>query len=141
MFIPATATTPLVKYNNEDLTLEIIGRSIPEDAFSFYEPVLNLLHDLEQRYPKTIKAVFQLEYFNTHSSRRLLDIFRKLDEIRSTGTLTKIFWVCDVEDREMVYHGEDLRNLVDVAIEITELPEHKYDELIHQAMLQSQDNN
>jgi hypothetical protein len=137
MFIPATETTPLVKYNNEDLTLEIIGRSIPEDAFSFYEPVLNLLQDVEQHYPKTIKAVFQLEYFNTHSSRRLLDIFRKLDEIKSTGTLTKIFWVCDEEDREMVYHGEDLRNLVNVAIEITELPENKYDELMHRAMSQA----
>ena len=141
MFIAPTRSTPLVKYCQDSLTLDIIGRSIPEDAFEFYQPVLDLLQELKQYNPKAITAVFQLEYFNTHSSRRLLDVFRKLDEMKLNGTLTKVFWLCDVEDREMVYHGEDLRNLVDVAIEITELPENKYDELMHQAMLQSQDNS
>jgi hypothetical protein len=139
MLIPATATTPLVKYDETDFTLEIIGRSIPEDSLAFYEPVLNLLQDVQEHYPKTLKAVFQLEYVNTHSSRSILDVFRKLDEIRSSGTLAKVFWVCEEDDRDIILQGEDLMSLVNVDMEIIELPEHKYDELMHRAKLQSID--
>lgn len=136
MFIPATATTPLIKYSEDSLTLEIIGRSIPEDASEFYQPVLDLLQNLKQHCPKMITTVFQFEYFNTHSSRSLLDILRKLDETKSNGTQAKVFWLCDEEDREMVDYGEDLRCLVNVTIEIVELPENKYDELMHQVISQ-----
>ena len=136
MFIPATKTTPFVRYRQDSSMLYIIGRSIPEDASEFYKPVLGLLQNLKQHCPKTITTVFQFEYFNTHSSRSLLNILRKLDETKSNGTQAKVFWLCDEEDREMVEYGEDLRHLVNVTIEIIELPENKYDELMHQVISQ-----
>ncbi|MCB0754566.1 MAG: DUF1987 domain-containing protein [Flavobacteriales bacterium] len=137
MFIPATPTTPLVRFSKEELTLEIIGRSIPEDAMDFYKPVFGLLRNSENRVYKTLKVVFQLEYFNTHSSRVLLDILKALEKLKDLGMIVNTFWVCDEDDEEIIHFGEDIKGLIQVPMEITLLDEDKYDERIQRANWQS----
>lgn len=138
MFIPATATTPLIKYSQDSLTLEIIGRSIPEDAMEFYDPVFRLLNESQKRLKRTIKVLFQLEYFNTHSSRMLLDILKQLEKLKDDGLTVYTLWVCEEEDEDMIHLGEDFQTLVKVPMEITVLEEHEYDERLRSAIRESQ---
>ena len=41
LLIAATAKTPQIEWNDEQSTLTLSGRSIPENAVEFYRPVLD----------------------------------------------------------------------------------------------------
>ena len=49
--------------------IEIKGRSIPENSVEFYRSVNNWLNEYAQGDMKPTKVRFQLEYFNTSSSK------------------------------------------------------------------------
>jgi hypothetical protein len=94
----ATKKTPKILFDYESGVFEISGRSIPENAFEFFNPVLDWL-DIYSSAPqeKTLFKVY-LEYYNTSSSKYLLDIFKKFEIIyrRHPGVL--IEWYYDSED-------------------------------------------
>jgi len=61
-----------------------------------------------------------LEYFNTSSSKCLLDIFRKLEAINQSGrSNVKVSWVYDSDDEDMMEAGEDYQALVKVPFEFS----------------------
>ena len=71
--IKGTDDTPTIILDKESGIFEISGRSLPEDVTTFYEPVLNWLDEYqEEANPKTVFA-FKLVYFNTASSKLILD--------------------------------------------------------------------
>ena len=76
-----TEDTPKVVLDPSAGTFEISGRSLPEDVNEFYEPILNWLEEYTENPNNETYFVFKLEYFNTASSKMILDIFLKLEEI------------------------------------------------------------
>ena len=54
LLIAATAKTPQIEWNDEQSTLTLSGRSIPENAVEFYRPVLDWTHCLEADTPMTV---------------------------------------------------------------------------------------
>jgi len=89
-----TKTTPsvILDPNLDNPIFEISGRSIPDDLFNFYNPILNWLDEyFKNPLPKTIFD-FKLEYFNTASSKYLLDILLKLEDMKNEGYKVKIRW-------------------------------------------------
>ena len=83
--IQGTEDTPKVILDKDTELLEISGRSLPEDVASFYEPVLTWLDEYAQNPNKKTIFNFKLIYFNTASSKLLLDILMKLEEIHEAG--------------------------------------------------------
>ena len=85
LIIEGTNKTPSVKFQAEEGILEISGRSIPENSIEFYQPMFNWI-DLYASNPlaKT-NAKIILEYFNTSSSKCILDVLRKLEQINKSG--------------------------------------------------------
>ena len=79
--IIGTDDTPNVTLDPENEIFEISGRSLPEDVAAFYEPILDWI-DLyaEEALAKTVFN-FKLVYFNTASSKLILDILLKLEEM------------------------------------------------------------
>ncbi len=61
-----------------------------------------------------------LEYFNTSSSKCLLDVFRKLEMLNSSGNVA-IRWYYDEEDEDMKEVGEDYQALLKVPISLIAL--------------------
>jgi hypothetical protein len=81
--IDGTAKTPSVKFDAETGVMEIKGRSIPENSIEFYKPLVDWLDEYaDSAKDKTIVNV-QLEYFNTSSSKCILDVFKKLESLPS----------------------------------------------------------
>ena len=96
---------------------EISGRSLPEDVTAFYAPVLAWLKDYAANpNPKTV-FTFKLVYFNTASSKLLLDILVKLEEIHSDGKDVLIKWCYPEDDEDMKEAGEEYAEIVDVPFE------------------------
>ena len=51
-------------------------------------------------------VIFNLEYFNTSSSKCILDLLRKLETLKDTNNITEIKWYFDEGDEDMEYKGK-----------------------------------
>ncbi|TAF65854.1 MAG: DUF1987 domain-containing protein [Cytophagales bacterium] len=99
--IEKTKKTPSVSFHPQKGIIEISGRSIPEDAFSFYEPLLNWIESYSQDTKNTkTEIVINLDYYNTSSSMYLLNILKILDDLAGTGHSVVLKWYFDEEDKE-----------------------------------------
>ncbi len=116
--INPTPKTPKVHFDASKGHIEIRGRSIPENSIDFYRPLLAWLEEYgDNPEPKT-KAEIQLEYFNTSSSKCILDVFKALEEIHKKGkTDLKIHWYYEEDDEDMFEAGEDYQAIVTVPFE------------------------
>ena len=115
--IQGTEDTPKVILDKETELMEISGRSLPEDVASFYEPVLTWLDEYAQSPNKKTIFNFKLIYFNTASSKLLLDILMKLEEIHEAGHDVLIRWHFPEDDEDMEEAGEEYADIVDVPFE------------------------
>ena len=111
--IEGTAKTPSIAFAGDGSTLSISGRSIPENTAAFFQPVFDWLDAFAAHPPAAAVLTVRLEYFNTSSSKCLLDIFRKLESVQQSGKgQVRVEWVFEEEDEDMMEAGEDYRSLV-----------------------------
>ncbi len=115
--IQGTEDTPKVILDKEKEAMEISGRSLPEDVASFYDPILTWLDEYAQSPNKKTIFNFKLTYFNTASSKLLLDILMKLEEIHEAGHDVLIKWHYPEDDEDMEEAGEEYADIVDVPFE------------------------
>ncbi|MBS1647757.1 MAG: DUF1987 domain-containing protein [Bacteroidetes bacterium] len=121
--IEGTPKTPAVNFDLAAGLLEIRGRSIPENSIEFYKPVTDLL-DKYGASPKANTTVnVQLEYFNTSSSKCILDIFKKLETIHKGGSSIAINWYYEEDDEDMLEAGEDYQAIISVPFKMVQVAE------------------
>lgn len=115
--ILGTDDTPTVTLDATNDIFEIAGRSLPEDVNAFYAPIVAWMDKYNQSpKPKTIFN-FKLVYFNTASSKMLLDILMKLEELVKTGKEVVVKWHYSEDDEDMKEAGEEYADIVDVPFE------------------------
>jgi hypothetical protein len=115
--IQGSEDTPKIILDAGNEILEISGRSLPEDVSSFYEPVLNWLNEYAENPNKKTVFNFKLTYFNTASSKLLLDILMKREEMHEKGQEVLIRWHYPEDDEDMAEAGEEYADIVDVPFE------------------------
>lgn len=121
--LKATAKTPEILFDPEKNSFVISGRSIPENSIEFYRPVNEWIEKYgEQPNPNT-KLEIKLEYFNTSSSKCLVEIFRRFEKIHLNGSNIEIQWFYEEEDEDMMESGEDFKEIVKVPIKMIEVRE------------------
>lgn len=122
--IEGTPKTPTIKFDSEQGFLEIKGRSIPENSIEFYKPLVDWL-DKYATKPKPATSVnIALEYFNTSSSKCILDVFKKLESIhKSGGSQVTINWHYEEDDEDMLEAGEDYQAIINVPFKMVEIEE------------------
>ena len=121
--IEGTAKTPSVHFSFDDGVLSIVGRSIPENSIEFYKPLIDWIDDYSKT-PKTKTEInIQLEYFNTSSSKCILDVFKKLESIQSQGTDVAVNWYYEEDDEDMLEAGEDYDAIISLPFKMMETGE------------------
>jgi len=114
--IEGTEDSPVVDLNGEKGEILISGRSLPEDAFSFYAPVMQWLSDYTKA-PKTESVfIFKLEYFNTASAKQIFKIIGMANDISKNNKVT-VKWYYDDGDRDMLSSGERFSRLTQLPFE------------------------
>lgn len=108
--IPATEDTPEVVLNDKDGTFKIEGRSLPEDAFWFYNPIIEWLSGYSKAPLTNTEFHFNLEYFNTASAKQIFKIANILGNISKSNPVS-IKWHYDDGDRDMQASGERFSKL------------------------------
>lgn len=113
--ISGTEDTPEIQFDVEANEYILSGRSLPEDVTSFYKPVFEWLDVFENNTPKNSSFKFKLEYFNTASSKIILDILMKLEEINSSNNANiNVDWYYMEADDDMLEAGEEYKELVEI---------------------------
>lgn len=122
LLIEGSGKTPEVKFVADSGMLEISGKSIPENSFGFYQPLFSWI-DLYSNAPAPATEIkVSLEYFNTSSSKCLLDIFRKLELIKKSGkSRVSVSWYYEADDEDMMEAGQDYDSLVGLDFNIIRL--------------------
>jgi hypothetical protein len=120
-YLEATSKTPKLDFNPEAKTFLISGRSIPENSIEFYRALLDWLEKYVQNPLEYTIFEVKLEYFNTSSSKCLVEIFRKLERIHSEGKSVSIEWYYEEEDEDMQESGEDFKQIIKVPFKMVEI--------------------
>ena len=116
-------TTPTINFDLDAGTLEIKGRSIPENSVEFYKP-LNEALKFYGKAPKPITTVtIELEYFNTSSAKCLLDFCKELEALRLNGSAVTIRWGYQAEDENILEAGIEYQTMLKIPIELYLLEE------------------
>ena len=116
IIISATEDTPGVRLDAASEVFEISGRSLPEDVVKFFTPILSWLDEYAKSPNSSTVFDFKLSYFNTASSKIILDILMKLEKISNIT----IRWHYPSDDEDMMEAGEEYSDIVDVPIEMVE---------------------
>jgi len=118
LVIHGTGKTPSVEFNVTGV-LKIEGRSIPENSYEFYLPIINWVEALKVNLIPQITLTVKLEYINTSSSILILDIFKILDEIfLSKKSEVEIVWLYDFDDDESREEGHNYKSDLSVPFTI-----------------------
>ena len=115
--IQGTDDTPTVTLDKENNIFEISGRSLPEDVVVFYKPILDWLDEYKNDPLDKTVFNFKLEYFNTASSKLLLDVLLRLEDINNDGHEVLVKWHYPDDDEDMEEAGEEYSDIVDVPFE------------------------
>ena len=59
-----------------------------------------------------MEVIVDLDMFNTPSARKLLEVFRSLE-----GTNTKIVWITEEDDEDMLEAGTDFESMIKLPFE------------------------
>ncbi|NOY37768.1 MAG: DUF1987 domain-containing protein [Chlorobi bacterium] len=123
LIIEGTPKTPTVKFDAETGVVEIKGRSIPENSVEFYKPLVDWLEEYKASPASKTQVNIQLEYFNTSSSKCILDVFKKLEAIHKAKHDVEINWYYEEDDEDMLEAGEDYESIIRIPFKMIEIVE------------------
>ncbi len=121
--IEGSPKTPTVIFDAGAGVLEIKGRSIPENSIEFYKPLLDWIEAYSKVAKANTEVIIQLEYFNTSSSKCILDVFKKLESIKNAGKDIIILWHYEEDDEDMLEAGEDYEAIINIPFKMIEIEE------------------
>jgi hypothetical protein len=121
--IEGSAKTPFVSFDGEAGVLEMRGRSIPENSIEFFQPLLDWVDAYGSTPNKATRVNMKLEYFNTSSSKCILDLFKRLEKISGEKSEVIINWFYETDDEDMEEAGEDYAAIVSLPFTILEIDE------------------
>ena len=111
--LEGTEDTPRILLDKKAGIMEISGRSLPEDSTEFYKPVLDWIEGYATNPNPSTTFIFKLEYFNTASSKLILDVLYALEDINNI----KVHWYFQEEDEDMEEAGQEFSELVEIPFE------------------------
>ena len=115
--IESTDVSPEVIFDVENNNFSIRGKSVVTEVDSFYAPLIEWLENAEKQLTTRVDFVFDLEYFNIFSSKRILFILYKLSDLKVAGADINVIWHFSMEDDDMKEVGEDFACMVNLPFE------------------------
>ena len=116
-----TERTPFVSLNPNG-EFKISGISIPEDSTSFYKPILDWIIAYGKNPEPDTTAHFVLDYFNTSSSKDILEVFKALGALNDEGkTKVHVKWEFEDDDDDIRECGEDYQSIIGIKFEMIEV--------------------
>ncbi len=116
--LQAGINTPKVSLPSTGNEGWIEGNCYPENAFAFFEPILTWLRNYRADGGKGMRICVKLDYFNTSSSKCLLDLLQTLQDANSEGCAFSVRWLYCEDDPDMRDNGEEFAQDTRIPFEI-----------------------
>lgn len=108
--IRPTNRTPHILFDCEKHVLEIKGKSYPANISDYYEPVFSWVKTyLGQLGDQQCTVNVELLYFNSSSSKILLEFFMMLEDAVNQGKRISVNWFYDEDDEDNLEYGEEFQ--------------------------------
>lgn len=116
--IEPSRTTPKVTFLADEGALEISGQSYPENAVQVFNPINEWVQTYLAENPDGLRVNFRLDYFNTSSSKCLLDLLEILEAHHKEHENIKVVWYYEEDDEDMEDSGHDFGADLDLPFEL-----------------------
>jgi len=123
LFRDATPKTPEIHFDPVSGVMQIKGRCIPDDPDSFWLPVLNWFESYMMKPVERTTFRINLDYFNIASSKRILFLLYKLNELAESKNEVCVEWYHRENDEDMFEVGQDYAYMVRVPFKFVEYVE------------------
>jgi hypothetical protein len=110
-FIEETPKTPRVSFDMSSGELTLTGRSIPENATRFYEPLVQWAEGYIKSPSSATNLRLNLEYFNSSSTLWIARLIKTLADIRVKNSLLFIHVYLHEEDFEN-FSQDEIKDIV-----------------------------
>lgn len=111
---------PHINFNSKEHLLILEGRCIPADPTWYF----NALTQLASGYillQGRLRCQIKLEYFNSASTRAMLQFLKMLEEQNQQGASISVEWFYETDDEDSVDFARDLIDLLELPIELIAL--------------------
>jgi len=112
--ISPTDDCPEVVLDKAGNEFMIAGKSLPEDVVDFYQPVLDWLNEYAKDPNPATEFVFKLIYFNTASSKLIMDILMIFEAMVEEGHEVTVRWLSLSSDEDMQEAGQEYEEMMEV---------------------------
>lgn len=122
LFIPGQVgsfPTPRVEFDGETGVMRLEGESHPENAASFYAPLILWLDGLVAGPPRVVSLELRLTFFSAATRPQLLALLRRLKRWTSRGAEVRATWYIDPGDEDMIDVAGDLAKMSGLPIRVT----------------------
>ena len=109
-----------VTLDKEKNRFEFYGKSLPENSNEFFNPILDWLNEYIKSPNSETVVTFKIDYFNTSSSKKLLETFFILQELHRQRKNVTINWYYQKEDDDMKESGEAFGEMIQIPFNIIE---------------------
>lgn len=109
--IESTQSTPKIILDSEKGTLIFEGHSLPENPITFYNPVKNWIKEYLEDPSKETFVKFNLDYFNTASSKVIMNIIEMFKVLDNDQHKITIEWHYQMDDEDTLEAGEEFAQI------------------------------
>jgi hypothetical protein len=114
LFIIGSNDCPTILLDKEKGTFEISGQSLPEEAISFYLPVIEWFEEyIKEPLPETILTL-DLDYCNSSSTKAIADVLEVLEDYYKGGGKVEVRWIYMEDDDDMLDVGKEFQEIIKV---------------------------
>lgn len=120
--------TPGIDFDPNQMVFEIYGFSRPENVVGFYKPLLSWLDTFssevlapDPEMHRLLEVNIKLTYFNSASSKFLLDILLLFIRMNTGNCKVHINWFYEADDDEIKESGEELSEMLGFPFSYTEI--------------------
>lgn len=106
-YITGKKDTLAVRLDPQTGRMSFEGESYPENALEFFAPITKWIQAYMSEVKGAIVADFKLQYFNSSSSKCLLDIFELLENHFRQGHSVVVNWHYQEDDEDIEESGRD----------------------------------
>lgn len=105
--IQKTISTPHMIIDEENNYLMLSGESFPENIVNFYEPLMTWIDDYLESDFATFTFDCSLVYFNSSTSKLLMNILNAMNEAAAHGKKVIVNWHSSKENDVIIECGEE----------------------------------
>jgi hypothetical protein len=114
LIIEKTTATPEIRFDYASGILELRGESYPENTAEFYAPVFEWLRNfLNSASERAMTVNLEIIYFNSSSSKALMNFFDQLEKAADTGRKIIVNWIYAKGNESAQEYGEEFKEDLD----------------------------